>query len=772
MRSRIGQQLGGGAAPVEFEPAAPENERTAANATTQAQLAFMAKSDGSRVGLERVRERYFAWTTDNAAVLADTLRGGLRIDLSAEPERLGAAFARWADYRATMEDPDAPATPAPLPVYESDPLRRRYRFAPGASADTPGVAPVVTYFYLLFGVRKQNAAAPYTLSLRWAAALWNPYTSAFVPEDLRLEISGLPDLIDFVAANTNAVNATVSLRQLYGEPLKVTLPWPTTSPTRADQHSWLPGRVYNWVNQANAPLDAAGERAGRFNSRDLGGFADGLTLSVPGTTAVNGNTPLSLRLNGETTLTVRLVRARDGALLATYRSPTYDAVTATAPEEASRNRSQLGFLFRLAESFDSVNDPGRWLTTTGVAPRSTMLPAAALRAVPNGPNPAAYANYITISAPDRLLDRDITRGTSYNEDVPVFELPRGPLLSLGQLQHLFVPGARPFAIGNSWGSTATVNGIAANEVFDRFFVSGLTPEIAATMGPEDAPPNARLRPSGSAAAALAESDAQTFSARHLQHGAFNVNATSAAAWAAVLRAGRAAAAGEFSFLDANATTGTATDGARLSDAAPGAAFYRFAHSAQEVFKADADYRQSTTSTTATGPAIATHLFRRGRRVLSEGEVEALAQALAAAIAAKHARSGPYRSMAEFLNPSPALGGQSAIERAIAEAGINAPVSEFSSHWLTQGDAMTMLAPFLFPRSDTFVIRAYGEAVNPATRAAEGRAWCEAVVQRMPEYVDTADAPQTAPEALTSGLNRIHGRRLRVVSFRWLTRYDL
>ena len=67
--------------------------------------------------------------------------------------------------------------------------------------------------------------------------------------------------------------------------------------------------------------------------------------------------------------------------------------------------------------------------------------------------------------------------------------------------------------------------------------------------------------------------------------------------------------------------------------------------------------------------------------------------------------------------------------------------------------MTALAPVLFPRSDTFVIRSYGEAVNPATGAAEGRAWCEATVQRVPDYFDaspaTGDAAEVAPTALVN-----------------------
>jgi hypothetical protein len=169
--------------------------------------------------------------------------------------------------------------------------------------------------------------------------------------------------------------------------------------------------------------------------------------------------------------------------------------------------------------------------------------------------------------------------------------------------------------------------------------------------------------------------------------------------------------------------------------------------------------------------------------LDADKVTALAAQIVALVRARNAPGGPgpFRSLAEFLSPSAdtldATGGQiSLLEKAIADAAINVdpdgnPI-EFSSQFLTQGDIMTALAPVLFPRSDTFVIRTYGEAVNPATGATEGKAWCEATVQRIPEYFDPADDATVAPADLTSTLNQNLGRRFKVVSFRWLTRSDI
>ncbi|CAM3021280.1 hypothetical protein [Rariglobus hedericola] len=94
---------------------------------------------------------------------------------------------------------------------------------------------------------------------------------------------------------------------------------------------------------------------------------------------------------------------------------------------------------------------------------------------------------------------------------------------------------------------------------------------------------------------------------------------------------------------------------------------------------------------------------------------------------------------------------------------------FAPGYLSQADLLMSLGPVLTPRSDTFTIRAYGDVQNPATNAIEGRAWCEAVVQRLPDYMETQDA-WTLPTTGTN--NDKFGRRFRIVSFRWLTSNDI
>ena len=92
-------------------------------------------------------------------------------------------------------------------------------------------------------------------------------------------------------------------------------------------------------------------------------------------------------------------------------------------------------------------------------------------------------------------------------------------------------------------------------------------------------------------------------------------------------------------------------------------------------------------------------------------------------------------------------------------------------YLTQADLLQQLGPILSARSDTFRVRTYGEVVNPATTSIVSRAWCEAIVQRLPEYINpTADAPEGIPAVGSD--NATFGRRFKIISFRWLSPSDL
>ena len=88
--------------------------------------------------------------------------------------------------------------------------------------------------------------------------------------------------------------------------------------------------------------------------------------------------------------------------------------------------------------------------------------------------------------------------------------------------------------------------------------------------------------------------------------------------------------------------------------------------------------------------------------------------------------------------------------------------------LLQTDLLEALGPALATRSDTFTIRAYAE-----TAGADGNpAACllEAVVQRLPAFVNDLDAAESAFKDLRPE-NKLFGRRFKIISLRWLKPHE-
>jgi hypothetical protein len=108
-------------------------------------------------------------------------------------------------------------------------------------------------------------------------------------------------------------------------------------------------------------------------------------------------------------------------------------------------------------------------------------------------------------------------------------------------------------------------------------------------------------------------------------------------------------------------------------------------------------------------------------------------------------------------------------------------SAFAPQFLTQADVLSAIGDGLSARSDTFVIRTCGESVNPLLTSADagyvtGRAWCEAVVQRVVEPVVRKNSNPSSADynepAGSSGGQIDFGRRFKVISFRWLGATDI
>lgn len=97
-------------------------------------------------------------------------------------------------------------------------------------------------------------------------------------------------------------------------------------------------------------------------------------------------------------------------------------------------------------------------------------------------------------------------------------------------------------------------------------------------------------------------------------------------------------------------------------------------------------------------------------------------------------------------------------------------------WITQADVLQAIGPVIAARSDTFRIRSYGEALGADGKSVTARAWCEAVVQRLPDYVDPAnqasERDSTPSDSILTTANKTFGRKFEIISFRWLSQNEI
>jgi hypothetical protein len=306
---------------------------------------------------------------------------------------------------------------------------------------------------------------------------------------------------------------------------------------------------------------------------------------------------------------------------------------------------------------------------------------------------------------------------------------------------------------------------ANHALWDRYFLTtgDAAAKTAFAAEPAKNPlPNGRLRPAPSQSP-----DAATLNHFHraasalMVDGAFNVNSTRVDAWKALL--------------------GSTRGGAGTSANIP---LPRSPDLSGKSWK--------------TGDATDFTAIWDVRRELTPAEIDRLARAITGEVRTR----GPFLSLADFVNRrlrDDDTGRMGTLEAAILKAGINQALTQAhpldnrrslpdfrhpdnisdatrleqtlkpaskawgSPAWLTQADVLQVIGPALAARSDTFVIRAYGDAVDAAGRITAA-AWCEAVVQRTPEPITPDDSGINPRDA---GSPRDFGRRFVVRSFRWL-----
>ncbi len=274
--------------------------------------------------------------------------------------------------------------------------------------------------------------------------------------------------------------------------------------------------------------------------------------------------------------------------------------------------------------------------------------------------------------------------------------------------------------------------------------------------------NAAYLPSGMSATAVSTAaltvGGRKSAAHILTQGGFNVNSTSVPAWTAVLSG--------LSESDIPLATGA-------NEKSTGVPFLRVRRPAV-----------ASSSFTAIGK------LWNGYRTLTPEEIKKLAEEIVAEVRTR----GPFLSMSEFVNrrlgDPGGLSNTGAIQAALDRSNVNAnmaanalpiaPADVAGYGWkndaavtgntgagapgeISQGDVLSAIGSFVSVRSDTFRIRACGEARDSAGKIT-ARAHCEAIVQRIPDYLDPAESAESMP-ALPS--NNLFGRQFRIISFRWL-----
>jgi hypothetical protein len=275
---------------------------------------------------------------------------------------------------------------------------------------------------------------------------------------------------------------------------------------------------------------------------------------------------------------------------------------------------------------------------------------------------------------------------------------------------------------------------------------------------------------------------KTIASRLEVEGMFNVNSTSVTAWQALLRHARNQ---EVPFIQESGS-GWSVDLSSPTDHA----FSRFSIAG--------DVEATEDGSSGAFPEAAEF---SGYRKFDEALLDQLAENIVEQVRLR----GPFLSLSEFVNRQLSSGDlalagavQTAlnqltekastnpfavIESVISRPSVSDPPGGSNAEyqfpeaavgqstyglpgWTRQADVLRALAPTLTARDDTFTVRAYGDA-RDASGKILSTAVCEAVVQRTREFVDPTDDAAVL-ELPTQEVNKQFGRRMNIVSFRWLS----
>lgn len=766
------------------------------------QLCFLTGVDFSNV-----RDHFHDFTTESRGVLADVANGGLRKDLSRILNDAPAGFGDGNLLGVTAGAIDGDPVWGALRSFGQRRWASGVGVVPFASVgNVQGIHPLTTAISIWTGVTLGEAGARLHLTCRATVAIANPYD---VPLGAATYTIRIDDATGMGVSVRRAVGAG-SPQTINGVPSFISLVSLTASGSLefvTPRVSFSPGEVKLFSTSAGGlqatggpiplvegnPINEAGAY-GYYSVRHYDPIPPATVVLAPGEAA-------AIRLNGgrfDFTLGIQ-----DGATLQSvervqvssdtgYRIIPRDTIEGGEFSPYPHHAIGTGFTvyMRGAEGIAATANNVRWLANH--SPRARVL--SRVSGDPWAENPVWDGIRILRQSGARtpVMERDLSLplwGRSFEAGVGspfvgLFHVLREEATSLGQFQHASFSGdsaigvrLAAYPIANSYASPYVAVdrkdlSYGLNEVlFDEFFVSGFVDSNL----PELPLRNRRLvHRLGGFIPPLSHENVAAFL---FVDGPFNVNSTSQAAWEAL-------------FSSLNGIEDPHSTGTRLSRP-----FFRSPNPVDDESNSlGGTFNLSPSQVSTLAENIVQQVRERGpftslgsfvnRRLAADDTPAERANVLnvkgALQTAIDETAGLQPAGMSVLLSSVPTSPSIPYPQAAVGAAGANL------SDWLSQADMLTALAPVLAVRSDTFVIRAYGETVNPLLAAndrdyIQSRAWCEATVQRVPDYVDyrinadgtlaSGDFPWESGTDLNS-TNERFGRRFVITSFRWLSPDDI
>ncbi|WOO41544.1 hypothetical protein [Rubellicoccus peritrichatus] len=494
----------------------------------------------------------------------------------------------------------------------------------------------------------------------------------------------------------------------------------------------------------------------------------------------------------------------------------------------------------VAEEWDGFNDQNGYAL------------ASFMEAPQSGNDPLTLA---VLTDPEPQIVGDRNRGywgggvtvSSGNTHVPLIDLPRTPLISLGALQHAYLSSFgqdATYPLGNSFANPRIPRNQTMHEytsvryykndansevasipvvdssyyineaLWDNYFFSSVPTtlsdtEVKDTLSGKITTPleNPRIEfyqpgyyhreekvlEAAHFTAPNTDEKYDALAGALMINGAFNINSTSVNAWKAILSSLSNQEVPKFDPAGADSDVQFTSE--------QEAFFSRMSRPYGGGFQSDDDLDIVENNKN----------FWRGYRRLNTAQINALA----AEIVNQIKQRGPFLSMADFVNrklTNDPLGLKGTLQAALdgADVEINSNLDteldggtidedalgngffpNFDGTqaagfpgYLMQSDILQALSPVMTVRSDTFLIRSYGDVVDPISSKVISKVWCEAIVQRIPDPAISDSTLSNERNLFTGGslfpedvidgaaTNTFGSRRFELVAFRWMNETEL